>query len=98
MLILPPVPALVISIPSFILVIYVLVNGIENSLISYAAYFLSAYALIVLIMGMKGIAALGGCYFLLASMRFLYCIMSEDGRKIRWRNGRNTVSAELLWW
>lgn len=44
---LPPVLTLVISIPSFILVTYVLCNEIENMPVSYMAYSLSAYAAII---------------------------------------------------
>lgn len=52
---LPPIPTLLISVPSFILVIYVLVNNMENMVISYAAYTLSAYAMIITITGIAGI-------------------------------------------
>ncbi|MDE6319367.1 MAG: hypothetical protein K2M22_06635 [Lachnospiraceae bacterium] len=56
--ILPPVPTLLIAIPSYVLVIYVLANGMMNQAISYAAYLLSAYALIITITGMAGIVRL----------------------------------------
>lgn len=52
---LPPVPTLLVAVPSFALVIYVLVNGMKNTPVSYAAYILSAYALIITITGMTGI-------------------------------------------
>lgn len=55
---LPPILTLLISIPSFVLVIYVLANNMENMAISYAAYMLSAYALIITITGMAGIVRL----------------------------------------
>lgn len=55
---LPPIPTILISIPSFALVIYVLTNDMENGAISYAAYTLSAYALIITITGMAGIVRL----------------------------------------
>lgn len=55
---LPPIPTILISIPSFVLVIYVLTNDIKNMAISYAAYTLSAYALIITITGMAGIVRL----------------------------------------
>lgn len=55
---LPPIPTILISIPSFALVIYVLTNDKENEAISYAAYTLSAYALIITITGMAGIVRL----------------------------------------
>ena len=55
---LPPIPTILISIPSFALVIYVLANDMDNTAISYAAYILSAYALIITITGMAGIIRL----------------------------------------
>ena len=55
---LPPIPTILISIPSFALVIYVLTNDMESEAISYAAYTLSAYALIITITGMAGIVLL----------------------------------------
>lgn len=45
---LPPLPAVLISIPSFIFVIYVLSEGMDG-LLAYIAYAVSAYALIVCI-------------------------------------------------
>lgn len=56
--ILLPVPTLLIAIPSYALVIYVLANDMENTAISYAAYLLSAYALVITITGMTGIVRL----------------------------------------
>ena len=55
---LSPIPTILISIPSFALVIYVLTSDMENVAISYAAYTLSAYALIITITGMAGIVRL----------------------------------------
>lgn len=55
---LPPIPTILISVPSFVLVIYVLANNIENMAISYAAYALSAYAMIITITGIAGIVRL----------------------------------------
>ncbi|MDE7284769.1 MAG: hypothetical protein K2N85_14480 [Lachnospiraceae bacterium] len=55
---LPPIPTILISIPSFVLVIYVLTNDMENMAVSYAAYILSAYALIITITGIAGIVRL----------------------------------------
>ncbi|MDE6748124.1 MAG: hypothetical protein K2K21_03545 [Lachnospiraceae bacterium] len=51
---LSPIPTLFIAIPSFALVIYVLSNGMEGA-ISYIAYILSAYALIISIIGIVDI-------------------------------------------
>lgn len=48
---LPPVPTLLISIPSFVFVFYILAKGEEDSIMSYLAYFLSGYALIITITG-----------------------------------------------
>lgn len=48
---LPPIPTLVISIPSFLFVAYVLINGVESKVISYVSYILSAYALIITVTG-----------------------------------------------
>lgn len=44
-----PVLTLLIAIPSYAIVIFVLVNNIQNSALSYLAYILSAYALIIMI-------------------------------------------------
>lgn len=55
---LPPIPAILISVPSFVLVIYVLANHVENTAISYAAYTLSAYAMIITITGMAEVIRL----------------------------------------
>lgn len=49
---LPPIPAILIAVPSFVLVIYVLANNINNTVISYVAYTLSAYAMVIMITGM----------------------------------------------
>lgn len=55
---LPPVPTVLISIPSFVFVIYVLANDMENMAISYVAYTLSAYAMVITITGMSGVIRL----------------------------------------
>lgn len=52
---LPPIPTLLIAIPSFALVIYVLSGEGEGEILSYIAYFLSAYALIISIVGIVDI-------------------------------------------
>lgn len=52
---LPPLPTILIAVPSYVLVIYVLASGIENSVISYLAYALSAYALVITVTGTAGI-------------------------------------------
>ena len=56
--ILPPVPTLLVAIPSYALVIYVLANGMENEIISYVSYILSAYAAIITVTGIAGIVRL----------------------------------------
>lgn len=55
---LPPIPTILISVPSFALVIYVLANNIENTVISYVAYTLSAYAMVITITGMAEVIRL----------------------------------------
>lgn len=52
---LPPVPTLLIAVPSFGLVIYVLLNTPDNEAVTCIAYLLSAYALIISVTGMTGI-------------------------------------------
>lgn len=52
---LPLIPTLLISIPAYVLVIYVLSQGNVKSLIAYIAYFLSAYALIITITGFTSV-------------------------------------------
>lgn len=52
---LPPVLTLLIAIPSFVLVCYVLVKETVNPVISYFSYIQSAYALIITITGMVDI-------------------------------------------
>ena len=56
--VLPPVPTLLIAIPSYALVIYILANGLENEIISYVSYILSAYAAIITVTGIAGIVRL----------------------------------------
>ena len=48
---LPPVPTLLISISAYTLVVYALNEENMNPIVSYGAYFLSAYALIITITG-----------------------------------------------
>lgn len=48
---LPPVPTVLIAVPSFVLVFGVLVSGMEDSAVSYLAYVLSAYALVITVTG-----------------------------------------------
>lgn len=52
---LPPVPTLLISLPSYGLVIYALAGENVNPVIAYASYFLSAYAFIITITGITGV-------------------------------------------
>lgn len=52
---LPPLPTVLIAIPSFVLVFYVLGTGNSASVLSYAAYLLSAYAMIITVTGFTGI-------------------------------------------
>lgn len=55
---LPPVPTLQISIPSYGLVIYTLTGRNSNPVIVYGSYILSAYALIITVIGMTGVVRL----------------------------------------
>lgn len=55
---LPPVPTLLISVPAYGLVIYALTGKNVEPIIAYAAYFLSAYALIITVTGITGIVRL----------------------------------------
>lgn len=55
---LPPVPTLLISVPAYGLVIYVLSRENVEPALAYLAYFLSAYALIITITGITGIVRL----------------------------------------
>lgn len=52
---LPPIPTLLISVPSYGLVIYALAGEGVNPIIVYVSYFLSAYALIITVTGIAGI-------------------------------------------
>lgn len=52
---LPPVPTLLISIPSYGFVIYTLSGENVNPVVAYVSYFLSAYALIITVTGITGI-------------------------------------------
>lgn len=56
--VLPPVPVLVISIPAYGLVAYTLTRENVNPVIAYVSYGLSAYALIITVTGMIGMARL----------------------------------------
>lgn len=53
---LPPVPTLLISIPAYGLVIYALTGENVEPIIAYIAYFLSAYALIITVIGITGVS------------------------------------------
>ncbi|MCM1087626.1 MAG: hypothetical protein NC419_05675 [Muribaculaceae bacterium] len=53
-----PVPTLLISIPSYALVIYTLTKENVNPVIRYLSYLLSAYALIITVTGITGIVSL----------------------------------------
>lgn len=50
---LPPIPTLLISVPSYGLVIYALAGKNVNPVIIYATYLLSAYAFIITITGIR---------------------------------------------
>lgn len=52
---LPPVPTLLVAIPSYGLVIYALTDEKASPAIAYLAYFLSAYALVLTITGITGV-------------------------------------------
>lgn len=51
---LPPLPTVLIAVPAFLFVIYVLKNDVDGPL-SYAAYLSSAYALVILCTGFPGV-------------------------------------------
>ena len=51
---LSPIPTLLISVPSYGLVIYALVGENVNPVITYVSYFLSAYAFVITITGIMG--------------------------------------------
>lgn len=53
--IMPPIPTLLISIPSFALVFYVLAKGGVSPALEYISYILSAYAMILTVTGTAGI-------------------------------------------
>jgi len=53
--IMPPIPTLIIAIPSFALVFYVLAKGTVFPVLQYFSYVLSAYALILTVTGLAGI-------------------------------------------
>lgn len=54
---LPPVLTMVIAIPSFVLVIVALTGGIDNPVLVYVSYVLSAYALIITVTGITKIVS-----------------------------------------
>lgn len=54
-----PVLTILIAFPSFVFVIYTLTCGEENTIMAYASYSLSAYAMIISITGVVRIAKLG---------------------------------------
>lgn len=51
---LPPLPTILIAVPSFVFVFVMLGVG-DHSILSYLAYILSAYAMIITITGINGI-------------------------------------------
>lgn len=55
MFFLPPVPTLLIALPSYGLVIYALRDENANPMITYIAYLMSAYAFIITITGISGV-------------------------------------------
>lgn len=55
---LPPVPTLLISVPAYGLVIYVLTEEDVEPVIAYTSYLLSAYALVITATGITGIVRL----------------------------------------
>lgn len=54
--VLPPVPTLLICVPSYGMVIYALTGESVNPAIAYVSYGLSAYALIITVTGITGVA------------------------------------------
>lgn len=54
---LPPVPTLLIAIPSYGLVIYALTDGSVKPAVAYIAYVLSAYALVITVTSVTGIVS-----------------------------------------
>ena len=52
---LPPIPTLLIGVPSYGLVIYVLIAENVDKSVAYASYLLSSYALIITVTGILGI-------------------------------------------
>lgn len=52
---LKPIPTLLISIPSYVLVIYALAAENVNPAVTYVSYLLSAYALVITITGITGV-------------------------------------------
>lgn len=53
---LPPALTLVIAVPSFVFVVIILSSGTEQSVLSYIAYVLSAYGLIISVTGISKVA------------------------------------------
>lgn len=52
---LPPIPTLLISVPSYGLVIYALAAEDANPAVAYVSYLLSAYAFVIMATGIAGI-------------------------------------------
>lgn len=52
---LPPLPTVLIAVPSFVFVFVMLGTGKDQSVLSYAAYGLSAYAMIITVTGISGV-------------------------------------------
>lgn len=52
---LPPLPTLIIAVPSFGLVFFVLGSGLENHPVTYVSYVLSAYAAIISVTGIRDV-------------------------------------------
>ena len=53
--VLPPVPAILIAVPAYGLVIYALAGEAVNPVLAYVSYLLSAYALVITVTGITGI-------------------------------------------
>ena len=53
---LPPLPTVLIAVPSFVFVFVMLGTGAGPSVLSYIAYVLSAYAMIITVTGISGVA------------------------------------------
>ena len=71
---LPPLAAVLVALPCFALVIYVLSAGLENTPLSYAAYPLFAYALVVVFVAMPGIVR--ALRYFIQNNRLTYRVLS----------------------